>query len=55
MKKISKVKMIKLIALILIIAILLIATVYMIPIMKKINTSDGQIAFKEKIQNWKEK
>ena len=51
MKKISKVKMIKLIALILIIAILSIATVYMIPIMKKINTSEGQIAFKEKIQN----
>lgn len=51
MKKISKVKMIKLIALILIIAILSIATVYMIPIMKKINTSEGQIAFKEKIQS----
>lgn len=51
MKKISKAKKIKLIALILIIAILAIATVYMIPIMRKINTSEGQIAFKEKIQN----
>ena len=51
MGKINKAKMIKLIALILIIAILLIATIYMIPIMKEINTPDGQAQFKEKITN----
>lgn len=50
MKKVSKAKMLKLIALILIVAILLIATIYMIPIIKKINTPEGQIEFKEKIQ-----
>ena len=32
-----------------IIAILLIATIYMIPIMKKINTTEGQAQLKEKI------
>ena len=51
MGKINKAKMIKLIALILIIAILLIATIYMIPIMKEINTPEGQSQFKEKITN----
>ena len=51
MRKTNKAKMLKLIVLIMIIAILLIATIYMIPIMKKINTPEGQIAFKEKIQN----
>ena len=51
MGKINKAKMIKLIALILIIAILLIATIYMIPIMKEINTPEGQAEFKEKITN----
>lgn len=51
MGKINKAKMIKLIALILIIAILLIATIYMIPIMKEINTPEGQAQFKEKITN----
>lgn len=50
MKKINKAKMLKLIALILIVAILLIATIYMIPIIKKINTPEGQIEVKEKIQ-----
>ena len=51
MKKINKAKIIKLIALILIVAILLIATIYMIPIMKEIKTSEGQEQFKEKITN----
>ena len=51
MKKNNKVKMLKLIALILIIAILLIATIYMIPIIKQINTPEGQAQFKEKITN----
>lgn len=51
MKKINKAKAIKLIALIIILAILLIATIYMIPIIKQINTPEGQTQFKEKITN----
>lgn len=51
MKKINKAKMMKLIGLILVIAILVIATIYMIPIMKEINTPEGQAQFKEKITN----
>lgn len=51
MKKLNKAKTLKLTALILIIAILLIATIYMIPIMKKINTTEGQSQLKEKITN----
>lgn len=43
MKKLNKAKTLKLTALILIIAILLIATIYMIPIMKKINTTEDCI------------
>lgn len=49
MKKINKAKMLKLIALILIVTILLIATIYSIPIIKEINTTEGQAQFKEKI------
>lgn len=49
MKKVNKAKMLKIIALILIIAILIIATIYMMPIMKKIDTVEGQAQFKEKI------
>lgn len=51
MKKINKAKAIKLIALIIILAILVIATIYMIPIIKQINTPEGQTQFKEKITN----
>ena len=51
MKKINKSKAIKLIALIITLAILLIATIYMIPIIKQINTLEGQTQFKEKITN----
>lgn len=50
MKKINKVKLLKLIMLITTIAILLIATIYMIPIIKQLNTSEGQMQFKEKIE-----
>lgn len=49
-KKTNKVKKIKLITLILIVAILLIVTVYMIPIIKQLNTAEGQVQFKQKIQ-----
>ena len=51
MKKINKAKIMKLIALITTIAILVIATIYMIPIIKQINTTEGQAQFKEKITN----
>lgn len=48
MKKLNKAKAIKLIALIITIAILIIATIYMIPVIKQINTPEGQAEFKEK-------
>lgn len=51
MKKIKKAKAMKLIALIITIAILVITTIYMIPIIKQINTPEGQAEFKEKITN----
>ena len=51
MKKINKAQAMKLIALIITIAILVIATIYMIPIIKQINTPEGQAEFKEKITN----
>ena len=51
MKKINKAQAMKLIALIITIAILVIATIYMIPIIKQINTPKGQTEFKEKITN----
>ena len=51
MKKINKAKIMKLITLITTIAILVIATIYMIPIIKQINTPEGQAQFKEKITN----
>ena len=51
MKKIKKAKTIKLIALIITIEILITATIYMVPIMKQINTSEGQTEFKGKITN----
>lgn len=51
MKKLNKAKIIKLTALIIILIILTIATIYMMPIIKQINTPEGQIEFKEKITN----
>ena len=53
MKKINKtnkIKIIKIITLIAIVTILAISTVYMIPIIKQLNTTEGQTQFKEKIQ-----
>lgn len=47
----NKTKILKLATLIITIIILLIATIYLAPIIKKINTPEGQIVFKEKIQN----
>lgn len=51
MKKINGIKIIKFVALILLILALIIGTIYMIPIIKKINTIEGQIEFKNKIEN----
>ena len=51
MKKINKAKTIKLISLIITIVILITATIYMVPIMKQINTPEGQTEFKGKITN----
>ena len=50
MQKINKVKILKLITLIATVAVLLIATIYMIPIIKQLNTTEGQMQFKEKIE-----
>ena len=51
MKKINKAQAMKLIALIITIAILVIATIYMIPIIKQINSPEGQAEFKEQLTN----
>lgn len=53
MKNKKTIKIVKLIVLIVVIAILIIATVYMLPIIKKINTPEGQMQFKEKIASSK--
>lgn len=53
MNKNKKVKIFKLIILIAVLAIIIGATIYLLPILKKLNTSEGQIAFKEKIKNSK--
>lgn len=50
MKKTSKIKIIKLITLIGIVLILLIVTAYMLPIIRRLNTPEGQMQFKEKVQ-----
>lgn len=47
----KKTKILKLVTLIITIAILIIATVYLAPIIKEINTTEGQMIFKEKIKN----
>ena len=49
MKQDNKIKILKIITLIIVIAILIIATIQMIPIMKQINTPEGQAEFKEKV------
>lgn len=47
----NKTKILKLATLIVTIIILIIATIYLAPIIKKINTPEGQTVFKEKIQD----
>ena len=53
MKNKKVIRIIKLIVLIVVIAILVTSTIYMLPIMKKINTPEGQMQFKEKIASSK--
>lgn len=50
MQKINKIKILKLITLIVTVSILILATIYMIPIIKQLNTTEGQMQFKEKIE-----
>ena len=47
----KKIKALKLIIFIMVISILLIATIYMVPVIKQINTPEGQLEFKQNIQN----
>ena len=49
MKQDNKIKILKIITLIIVVAILIVATIQMIPIMKQINTPEGQAQFKEKV------
>ncbi len=53
MNKSKKTKVFKFIILIITIAIIVAATAYLFPILKQLNTSEGQMAFKEKINNSK--
>ena len=47
----KKIKILKLLTLIMVVIILIGSTIYMIPIVKQLNTAQGQIEFKSKIQN----
>lgn len=47
----KKIKVLKLLTLIMVVIILIVSTIYMIPIVKQLNTVQGQIEFKSKIQN----
>lgn len=51
MKNRNKVKFIKVIILILVIIAFIALSVYLFPVMKNLSTHEGQIAFKEKVQN----
>lgn len=53
MKNKKTIKIVKLVVLIIVITILVVATIYMLPIIKKINTPEGQMQFKEKITSSK--
>lgn len=47
----KKIKVLKLLTLIMVITILVVSTIYMMPIIKQLNTAQGQMEFKNKIQN----
>ena len=47
----KKTKTFKIILLIIVIAIMICITAYLIPVIKELNTTEGQMAFQEKINN----
>ena len=47
----KRVKIFKIILAILVILILVLATIYLMPLFKNISTVEGQLAFKEKVQD----
>lgn len=51
MKKNKKLKIFKIILFIIVVIILTIITIYLFPVMKNLSTTEGQIAFKEKVTN----
>ena len=51
MKKVNKVKIIKIIAVIFVIIALIGLITYLLPVMKNLSTHEGQVAFKERVDN----
>ena len=52
MKQKKSQKVIRILLLILVIAIFIGLIIYLIPLMKEISTKEGQLAFRQKINNW---
>lgn len=53
MKKETKIKVIKLLIFILVLAIIIGTFLYLLPVLKNLNTTEGKLAFKEKVNNSK--
>ena len=51
MKKDTKIKIFKIIMALISLAVIVAITIYLFPVIKEISTKEGQIAFKEKVQN----
>ena len=51
MNKNTKLKIIKIVIFIIVVLIMISATIYLFPVMKNISTKEGQVAFKQKINN----
>lgn len=51
MNKKNKIKIFKIILTILVLTILVGITIYLFPVMKNLSTTEGQIAFKQKVEN----
>lgn len=51
MSKKSKVKIFKIILTVLVLTIFVGMAIYLFPVMKNLSTTEGQIAFKEKVEN----
>ena len=52
MSRKAKVKIFKIILLVIVIAIIIGTIIYLMPLFKNISTVEGQLAFKQKIQEW---